>query len=79
MGTKLTPIQRIAYELVREILDAKQDRVEPCLAHIFEIRNSLNVELIEALRELCRRGVLSVNLDLNKNPMFKIKEDIQLI
>lgn len=74
MGTELTPIQRLAYELVKEIYEAKQGNVEPCFAHISEIRNSINVELMEALRELCRRNILSVSLDLNKNPMFQLKQ-----
>lgn len=78
MGTdNLTPIQQVAYDLVAEIIEAKQNVVEPCAAHINEIRNSLNVELLEALRELCRREVLAARLDINKNPMFTIKEPIQ--
>lgn len=74
MGTELTLIQEVALGLIQEILEAKQGRVEPCVAHISEIRNSMSVELTEALRELCRKGVLSVSLDVNKNPMFRIKE-----
>lgn len=68
----LTLIQRIAYELVKEILETKQGSTEPCLAHINEIRNSMNVELMESLRELCRKGVLRVHMDRNKQPMFVI-------
>lgn len=74
----LTPIQRIAYDAVCEILDTKRGAVEPCVAHINEIRNSINVELMEALRDLCRRKILSVRLDVNKNPMFQIQTQIQL-
>lgn len=70
----LTPLQAIAYEAVREIVDMKQGAVEPCMAHINEIRNSINVELTEALRELCRKGMLAVSLDRNKNPMFKFPQ-----
>ena len=70
----LTPLQAIAYEAVREIIDMKQGAVEPCMAHINEIRNSINVELTEALRELCRNGLLTVSLDLNKKPMFKFPQ-----
>ena len=73
----LTPLQQIAYDAVFEILDMKRGAVEPCLAHISEIRNSINVELMEALRELCRRSYLSVSLDRNKNPMFQIKQQIK--
>lgn len=71
--TTLTPIQQIAYEAVSEIIETRQGAVEPCVAHINEIRNSVNIELTEALRELCRNGTLSVSIDVNKNPMFKIK------
>ena len=73
----LTPLQQIAYDAVCKILDMKRGAVEPCLAHISKIRNSINVELMEALRELCRRGYLSVSLDRNKNPMFQIKQQIK--
>lgn len=72
----LTPIQQIAYDAVAEIIEAKEGAVEPCAAHITEVRNSINVELLEALRELCRRDILSVRLDINKNPMFQIKHPI---
>lgn len=74
---ELTTFQRIAYEAVKEITDTKEGVVEPCMAHINEIHNSIKVELTEALRELCRRGVLAVHLDLNKNAMFQIKTPIQ--
>lgn len=73
----LTPLQRIAYDAVAEIIEIKRDAVAPCMAHISEIRNSVNINLAEALRELCREGVLSVSLDVNKNPMFQIKKPIR--
>lgn len=70
----MTMMQRMAYEAVAEITEAKTGITVPPLAHMHEIRNSLSVELTEALRELCRCGVLSVNLDKNKNPMFAIRQ-----
>ena len=70
------PMQRLAYDTVVEILDIKRGTVEPCMAHINEIRNSLNVELMEALRELCRLGILFVSIDINKNPMFSINKPL---
>lgn len=70
----LTPLQTIALDTIREILDLKQGAVEPCVAHINEIRNSVSVELTEALRELCRKGYLAVSVDVNKNPMFTIRQ-----
>lgn len=73
----LTPLQQLVYDIVAEIIEAKQGVVEPCLAHINEIRNSMNVELMEALRELCRKGIVSVHMDVNKNPQFQIKQPIQ--
>lgn len=72
MNNEMTPLQRIAYEAVAEINEAKEGLADPCAAHINEIRNSLNVELMEALRELCRKRILSASTDVNKNPMFKI-------
>lgn len=76
MSDELTPIQRMAYDAVSEITEMKRGNVEPCMAHITEIRNSINIELMEALRELCRRGILSVSLDIGKNPMFTIKRNL---
>ena len=70
------PMQRLAYDTVVEILDIKRGTVEPCMAHINEIRNSLNVELMEVLRGLCREGVLACHLDINKNPMFSINRPL---
>lgn len=49
MEIDLNPTQRLAYDAVIEILDAKRGYVEPCVAHIDEIRNSIDVELLEAL------------------------------
>lgn len=77
METELTPMQRLAYDTVSEILDLKRGNVEPCMAHINEIHNSINVEVTQALRDLCRNGILSVNLDISKKPMFKIKNQIE--
>lgn len=73
----ITPLQRIVYDLVMEIIEIKTGAVEPCVAHIKEIRQSLSVEVLEASRGLCRAGVLSASLDVNKNPMFRIKHKLQ--
>lgn len=69
--------QRIAYEAIAEILEVKGDTVVPCVAHISEIRNSINVELMEALRGLYRKGIVSVIMDKNKNPQFQIKTPLK--
>lgn len=73
----LSALERIAYEAIAEILEVKGDTVVPCVAHISEIRNSINVELMEALRELYRKGIVSVIMDKNKNPQFQIKNPIK--
>lgn len=73
MSDALTPMQQIAYDTVSEILDMKRGCVEPCMAHIAEIRNSINIELMEALRGLYRKGIIATHLDIGKNPMFTIK------
>lgn len=72
----LTTWQQTAYDAIAEILEVKGDTVVPCVAHISEIRNSVNIELMEALRELYRKGIVSVTFDKNKNPMFQIKQPI---
>ncbi len=71
---ELTAMQKIVYDAVTEILDMKRVEVEPCVAHINEVRNLVNIELTEALRDLCRRGLLSFSIDINKHPMFYIKQ-----
>ena len=76
MEIEVTPMQRLAYDAIEEIINLKRGNIEPCMAHITEIRNSINTEILEALRELYRRGVLSVSIDLNKNPMFSIKNPL---
>lgn len=73
---ELTPMQRLAYEIIEEILEIKRGNTEPCVAHITEIRNSMGVELMEALRGLFAKGIISVSKDLNQNPMFQIKKPI---
>ena len=74
---ELTPIQSIAYDIISEILETKHGEVEPCVATLNEVKKSINVELMDALRELCRNDVLSVQKDINKNPIFKIKTPIR--
>lgn len=66
-------LRQYVYNIISEIIEAKQGVVEPCLAHIDEIRNSINVEVLEILRNLYREGVIEYRIDLNKKPMFKIK------
>ena len=73
----LSALERIAYEAIAEILEVKGDTVVPCVAHISEIRNSMNVELMEALRELYRKGIVSVIMDKNKSPQFQIKTPLK--
>lgn len=73
---ELTPMQRLAYETIAEILEIKRGNTEPCVAHITEIRNSMSVELMEALRGLYIKGIISVGKDLNQNPMFQIKKPL---
>lgn len=73
MAEQTSPLRKIVYDIVEEIIDMKRDSVVPCMAHINEIRNSMNVELLETLRGLCRDGIIGVSTDVNKNPMFFIK------
>lgn len=74
---ELTPMQSIAYDIISEILEIKHGEVEPCVATLNEVKISINVELMDALRDLCRNDILSVQIDINKNPIFKIKTPIQ--
>lgn len=65
-------MEQLAYGYVSEITEAKKGNVEPAVATMNEIKNSMVVEITEALRSLCRSGVLAVSIDVNKQPMFKI-------
>ena len=70
--SELTPLQVWLYETIHDILEGKEGVVEPCVAHITEIRNSLKVELEAALTDMCQKKVLTFFKDVNGNPMFKI-------
>lgn len=65
----LTAMEIWALEAVKEITDTREN-VIPRVAHINELRRSFDIELTEALRSLCRRRLLKVCVDVNKNPMF---------
>lgn len=41
MSESNSNLRKILYDIIKEITDAKQGVVEPCVAHISEIRNSL--------------------------------------
>lgn len=71
----LTPMQRIAYTSVSVVLEQRGNR-DPHMAHIRDILTYTREELTEALRELCQCEVLSVHLDINKNPMFTINQTL---
>ena len=70
--SELTPLQMWLYETIRDILEGKEGVVEPCVAHIREIRNSLKVDMEMALTDMCRKKIVSFIRDVNHNPMFKI-------
>lgn len=70
--SNLTDKQILVYDAILRITAQKQGKVDPCMAHIRELRRSLGFDPVECLRELYRKGILSFSLDINKNPMFKI-------
>lgn len=71
-SSELTPLQTWLYETIRDILEGKEGVVEPCVAHIREIRNSFKVDMEMALTDMCRKKIVSFIRDVNYNPMFKI-------
>lgn len=73
----LPSFQRVAFDLVCEIQSIKQEQGrEPSYATMHEVVNSMKVELTEALRQLCRSGVLECHVNVNKIPMFSIKHQL---
>lgn len=80
---ELTADERAAFEAVDEIQGIKRDNKQaPDYAQLHEVYNFLRPEMadgfepriLEALRSLCRRGLLCHNLNVNKLPMFGVKE-----
>ena len=67
-------IQRLTFDIVKEIVETKRGNVAPAYASLIEIHNMFHVEILEALRTLYRRGLLTYHIDINKNPMFGLKE-----
>lgn len=60
--TDKTFLREYIYEIISEIIETKQGAVEPCMAHIDEIRKSINIEVMEVLRAMAREGVLSYSI-----------------
>lgn len=72
----LTTGEHRAFEVVSEIVTAKEGVVEPCLATIHELRSVIPGEgLLDDLRGLYRKKYVTAHLDINKNPMFGIKQN----
>lgn len=71
---KSDPWEDIALSMVREIVEAKEGTV-PTVARFSEIMNSAKVEMLEALRRLYRKGLISYHDSVNGVPMFGIRED----
>lgn len=71
-------LRQLIIESVRDITEMKRGDTEPCVARMEEIRNSINIEVTECLRGLCREKILAVSMDVNKRPMFKILNTVEL-
>ena len=70
-------IQRLTYDAVKEIVDIKRGSDQaPAFASLTEVNNFFHVEILEALRELYRRGLITHHTSINKIPMFGIKDDV---
>lgn len=68
-------IQRLTYDAVKEIVDIKRGSDQAsAFASLTEVNNFFHVEILEALRELYRRGLITHHTSINKIPMFGIKE-----
>ena len=75
MEAQLSDIQRLTYDAVKEIVDIKRGGGQaPAFASLTEVNNFFHVEILEALRELYRRGLITHHTSINKIPMFGIKE-----
>lgn len=70
----LTPIQSMVYDAVREIVEIKRGNVTPALATLPEVYNMFHVEILEALRQLYRLRLITHHFDVNKRPLFGMKD-----
>lgn len=68
------PWEGIALSMVREIVEAREGTV-PAVAKFSEIMNSAKVEMLEALRRLYRKGLVTYHENVNGIRMFGIKEN----
>lgn len=72
----LTPMERIALDAVSEIQDIKRNEGGyPDYAALDEIINSLRAEMLEALRRLYRKGLVTHHLNVNGTSLFGVKSD----
>lgn len=70
----MTQFEQIVYDIVRDIQDIKRDnRQIPDYVFTTEIQNSINVDILEALRNLYRNGYIEHHKTVNKADMFGIK------
>lgn len=69
-----SPLYRIVYDIVNEIQDIKAgNNQEPDYATKIEIFNSLQAEVMEALRGLYVDGMIEFHKTINGMEMFGIK------
>lgn len=74
--TDMPDMELMAYEAVREIQEMKKDGgLHPDLATKTEIFNSIQVEVMEALRSLFRKGMITFHRNVNGLEMFGIREN----
>lgn len=66
--------EKLAMAAVDAVLARKSGKVEPCLAHIEEVRQLVVAWTVDALRRLYTRGEVGLHQDVNKNPMFYRRE-----
>lgn len=72
--SNLTPMERIALDIVREIQDVKRSGGSiPDYAALDEIMNSLKTEVLESLRSLYRKGLITHHHNINGISLFGTK------
>lgn len=71
----MTQFEQMVYDTVRDIQEIKRgNRQFPDYALTTEIQNSINVDILEALRTLYRNGYIKHHKTVNKADMFGIKQ-----
>lgn len=75
---EFTVFEQLVYDAISERQEMKRGNGEfPDFVLIDEIYNCYKAQLLEALRALCRKGLIEHHMTVNKKPMFGVRTKTQ--